>query len=479
MVLSGCGTRSSPDLKRIFAGARTYKGKPPLIIIPGILGTELINSRTSEVVWPSIFRSKEDGLSLPITPDIAANKDDLVSGSILVTAKFAKLFPAVDIYRQFLESLETAGGYSEGDWNNPPVNGDHDTYYIYSYDWRHDNVESARNLIRDIRRLKQKLKRSDLRFTVIAHSMGGLVARYAAMYGDTDLPPEGSRHRVEWRGSEDIDKILMFGTPNNGSMESFASFLNGYSVTSGNRRRIRLLRMLSAEDVLTIPSVFQLLPYQREARFLDENLQPISIDLFNIETWKKYGWSPTFNSEFRNRFVRQNISYDQKPQGSATLIDLEAYFANALNRGRRFHEALDAANNATSNLPSPVTIYVFGGDCEDTLAASVIIPMTGSPSGWITLTRPQKIKKNASRKITKEQLTEAMFAPGDGITTRTSFLGESLSLVDDAEGAKKVSLQKSLPVAYAFFNCEVHNDLTNNSILQDNVFTLLMRAVLK
>ncbi|MGH9898693.1 MAG: esterase/lipase family protein, partial [Pyrinomonadaceae bacterium] len=281
LILSGCGARSSPDLTRIFAVARAQKGKPPLIIIPGTLGTELINSRTGEVVWPSAFRSKDDGLSLPITPDIAANKDDLVPGKILVTAKFARLFPAVNIYRQFLDSLKNAGGYREGDWNNPPADGDHDTYYVYSYDWRRDNVESARNLIRDIRNLKQKFRLPDLRFTIIGHSMGGLVARYAAMYGDTDLPPEGSKYTAKWTGSSDIDKILMFGTPNSGSMESFATLLDGYSITNGTRRRVRLLRMLSAEDILSIPAIFQLLPYGHEARFLNENLQPISLDLFN------------------------------------------------------------------------------------------------------------------------------------------------------------------------------------------------------
>ncbi len=44
------------------------------------------------------------------------------------------------------------------------------------------------NFVRRIERLKTKLQRPDLKFNVVAHSMGGLIARYAAMYGDADLP---------------------------------------------------------------------------------------------------------------------------------------------------------------------------------------------------------------------------------------------------------------------------------------------------
>ncbi|MGH9914341.1 MAG: hypothetical protein ACRD63_03525, partial [Pyrinomonadaceae bacterium] len=193
---------------------------------------------------------------------------------------------------------------------------------------------------------------------------------------------------------------------------------------------------------------------------------------FNAETWRKYGWSSTFNSDFRDRFARGNIASDRKLQGSTKLIDLEAYFANALGRGRRFHEALAAPGD----LPAPVTIYAFGGDCEDTLSAPVIIPHGDKTAGWVTLTRPATIKRNAGSRITKDQVIRAMFAPGDGITTRSSVLGGGWPLIDDGKGAK--AIEKTLPVTYTFFNCAVHNDLTNNGILQNNAFTLLMREVL-
>ena len=95
ILFSACGARRTPDLGRIFAGARERRGKRPVIVIPGILGSRIVNRRTGEVVWPSVFRSDVDGLSLPTTPDLAANRDELVAGRIVEAARLAKIAPEV------------------------------------------------------------------------------------------------------------------------------------------------------------------------------------------------------------------------------------------------------------------------------------------------------------------------------------------------------------------------------------------------
>src|SRR5215210_2156422 len=255
LAMTSCGARRTPDLGRIFAGARERKGKRPVIVIPGILGSRIVNRRTGEVVWPSVFRSDVDGLSLPATPDLAANRDELTAARIVEAAKLAKIAPEVYVYHHLLRALEDYGGYREGDWANPPEGGDQDTFYVFAYDWRRDNVESARLLVKRVEALKLKLGRPDLRFNVVAHSMGGLVARYAAMYGDRDLPPEDAAPRPDWAGAAFVNKIFMFGTPNAGSAEAFSVLLEGYSVTGGLRRRVHLLNKLSREDVMTAPSI--------------------------------------------------------------------------------------------------------------------------------------------------------------------------------------------------------------------------------
>src|SRR5713226_8523431 len=73
--LSGCISASrTPNLERIFAQARGKTGKRPVIVIPGVLGTQLINSKTGETVWPSAFRTTDDGSTLPMSPDLATNR---------------------------------------------------------------------------------------------------------------------------------------------------------------------------------------------------------------------------------------------------------------------------------------------------------------------------------------------------------------------------------------------------------------------
>lgn len=468
--LSGCGARRTPNLARIFADARERTGKRPIILIPGILGSQLVNYETGEEVWPSAFRSSNDGLSLPISPNLAANRDNLVARKIVDTLKLSRLVPEVYIYHHLLDALRRFGGYQEGDWTNPATGGDHDTYYVFPYDWRRDNVETARDLVGRMETLKRKLNRPDLRFNIIAHSMGGLVARYAAMYGDADLPAEGVEPQPTWAGAAHINKIFMFGTPNEGSADAFQILLEGYSLTEGLRRRVRLLNKLSREDALTAPSIFQLLPHAASVRFLDENLQPLQVDLYDPATWRRYGWSPWSDEDFRQRFANGKTTGDYAPFTRGSLEDLDAYFAAVLRRAKRFHEALDAMTDADA----PVALFAFGGDCEETLFAPVVI--RDKKSGrWVTITRPRDFSNSAGRRVTRDEATRAMYAPGDGRVTRRSLLAEDLA------GTRRASnlFNSPLPLVYAVFACDLHGDLQNNQTLQDNALTALVSEAIK
>lgn len=470
IFFSGCGARRTPNLERIFAGVRERRGKRPVIVIPGILGSQIVNRKTGEVVWPSVFRSDVDGLSLPATPDLAANSDDLVATKIVETAKLARLAPEIYVYRELIRSLEDYGGYREGDWDNPPEGGDQDTFYVFAYDWRRDNVESARLLVKRVEALKLKLNRPDLRFNLVAHSMGGLIARYAAMYGDRDLPPEGVEPRPDWAGASFVSKIFMFGTPNEGSAEAFASLLEGYSVTEGLRRRVHLLNKLSREDVLTSPSIFQLLPHGEHARFLDHRLRPLALDLYDPETWRRYSWAAVSDSAFRAAYARGEAGGQESPTHKGTLVELDAYFDAVLRRARLFHEALDAAGEPGSTMP--VKLFAFGGDCEETLSAPVVFQddRTGK---WMTYLRPRTLRGADGKKLKRSAVERAMYEPGDGRVTRSSLLGVG------TDGVRaSVFYPTALPVVYAVFACDRHSELQNNKTLQDNALTLLVNEMM-
>jgi pimeloyl-ACP methyl ester carboxylesterase len=425
-----------------------------VIVIPGILGTELLNPKTGETVWPSAFRTAQEGL--PISPNLAANRDDLMPGKIIETVKLARLLPEVYVYRDLLLALRRYAGYRDGDWNNPAADGYQDTFYVFPYDWRQDNVSNARELIRRISQLKTKLQRPDLKFNIVAHSMGGLIARYAAMYGDADLPPGDGPIQPTWLGAAHISKIVMIGVPNEGSVDAFATLVEGYSITEGLRRRVPLLNKLTAEDVVSAPAVFQLMPHARAVRFLDENLQPLAVDLYDQEVWKRYGWSVIYSSpDFRRRYV-QSLGTDGGNGKSEE--DLDAYLVATLQRARRFHQALDAVTDSNP----PVMLLAIGGDCEETLSSPVIL-RDQKRNRWLTLTRPREYRTTSGIKISKQKATDAMYAPGDGRVTRESLLGENIF--------------KALS-RYAVFGCDLHGQLPRNPTLQDNALTAIVNEVM-
>ena len=458
---SSCiSARKTPNLEQIFATARARTGKRPVIVIPGILGSELINPKTGEKVWPSAFRTSEEGL--PISPDLEANRDDLIPGKIVETAKLAKLLPEVYVYRDLLEALRRYAGYREGDWENPAADGDRDTFYVFAYDWRRDNVTNARELVRRLQQLKDKLQRQDLKFNVVAHSMGGLIARYAAMYGDADLPAGDAAIQPTWNGAAHISKIVMIGVPNEGSADAFATIMEGYSVTEGLRRRVPLLNKLTAEDAARTPSVFQLLPHADAVRFLDENLKPISINLYDAAAWKEYGWSAIYTDEFRRRFM---VTATEGTNGVTDLLD--AYLAATLKRAQRFHQALDAVDSSTS----PVVLLAIGGDCEETLNSPVVL-RDHKRNRWVTLTRPREFRTSTGIKISKQQATAAMYTPGDGRVTRSSLLGENLFKTRDSQTGFTLS-------RYAVFGCDLHGQLPRNKSLQDNALTAIVNEVMR
>lgn len=453
IIAGGCiSARKTPNLEQIFADARTRPGKRPVIVIPGILGSELINSKTGEKVWPSAFRTSQEGL--PISPDLEANRDDLIPGKIVETAKLAKLLPEVYVYRHLLDSLRRYAGYREGDWENPGVDGDRDTFYVFAYDWRGDNVANARELVRRLQRLKDKLKRHDLKFNIVAHSMGGLISRYAAMYGDADLPAGDERIQPTWLGAAHIGKIVMIGVPNEGSADAFATLVEGYSVTEGLRRRVPLLNKLTAEDAARTPSVFQLLPHAGAVRFLDENLRAVDVDLYDPEAWKRYGWSA--------------LHRVQSPNGTnGQTTELDAYLAATLRRARRFHQALDAVEPENS----PVVLLAVGGDCEETLNSPVLL-RDEKRNRWVTLTRPREFRTSTGVKVPEKMVTAAMYVPGDGRVTRSSLLGENLFKLPGYQTGFTLS-------RYAVFGCDLHGQLPRNKTLQDNALTAIVSEVMR
>jgi len=464
-----------PNLPRIYTAPEMPRpvGKNPVIVIPGILGSRLVNRQTGEVVWPRLTGTTSQLLALPITsPNFAENRDDLIASEIVDRAKFFRLAPEISFYDSLLSALEQSGGYKRGNIDEPPSDGDRDIYYVFPYDWRRDNVESARLLMQKIVKLKQTLKRPDLRFDIIAHSMGGLVARYAAMYGEQDVM-KISDPKPDWAGAPHFARLMMFGTPNSGSMDALSTLVNGYSVLGTNWPQLRLLDALGKDAVFTTPSAFQLLPHSGYARFFDEQLNPLVLDIYDPATWQKYGWSIAFEADFKakeqKKFekLRAKLKKKNAPEAEAQLSELESthermlaarepFLKMALARAVQFHRALDVV----STPPPSLRFYLFGGDCDPTLEAAIVGNIQGQPKTLFRVTRA--LGKGELRR----RASALLFAPGDGRVTRRSLFGLQLN------GQGLVSI---LPrPEQATFHCEGHGDLPLNATVQNNLLTVLM-----
>lgn len=274
--------------------------------------------------------------------------------------------------------------------------------------------------------------------------MGGLVSRYAAMYGDRDIP--NAKPRPNWDGAKHFDKVFLIGTPNEGSISSLETMLSGFSYLGGGLN-LPFFRDINRFDVFTIPSIFQLLPHEGSLLAYDEDLQPMNIDIYNPQEWEKYNWAIWQDSSFDKRF------------SDAEKRDAEPYFRAALLRAKNFQNALNA--NTSQNVP--VKFYLIGADCKDTRSGMVLI-RDEKKGQWETRFKPSEFTRSNGEKVTSDQLNSLLVAVGDSVVTQRSLANASTA---------RTGNPNVLPIVSEIYQCEGHSKLVTNPSIQDKLFTLL------
>jgi pimeloyl-ACP methyl ester carboxylesterase len=473
VVLTSCQKPAyQPNLPQVYAiSAARRQGKPPIIFIPGILGSRLINRRTGETVWPDL-RVDSKAIALPIwSPVLAQNTDEIVATEVVVDAKVSALIPEISIYGPMLDALERYGGYRRGRIDAPPPGGDCDTIYLFAYDWRRDIVESARALGCMIEDLKRRLGRPDLRFDIVAHSMGGLVARYYAMYGGRDVL-DAPVACPDWAGAQNLNRIVMIATPNAGSINALRVLLRGFSALSFAKpfsqlplslgRKLPFARV-GPRVTFTVPAIYQMLPPRGQERFFSAALSPIPVDLYDVETWRRYRWSAAFDGKSRRQeFERLSIELGPGAARAESLrraAERERFLRVILRRSAAFHDAL-----AADCPPPPTLSFSFiGGDCLPTLDGVVIF------KGMFPRT-VFSLAEFRGDKWSRRKASDLMFTAGDGTITRHSLFGGAPS------GGPVVTVSTSMRstrVGTALF-CDSHNGLTHDRAVQYNLLTELL-----
>lgn len=450
-----CSTpQRHPNLAGLYNDLAQHEdsNRNPIIVIPGLMGSRLIEGESGKVVWGAfglgqVNPNTAEGarlIALPMQPKTAlrAAHDSVVPDGALdrYVVNFIGFPMELNAYYNILSALGV-GGYRDKGLSQAGVvdYGDrHFTCFQFDYDWRRDIVENAQALDRFIQDktnyVKTEIKRrygidkSSIRFDIVAHSMGGLVARYYLRYGGNDLPSDGHVPAPNWEGAKHIENLIMIGTPNGGSLESLVHLIEGY-------RPSFLLARYPPAVLGTFPSLYQMLPRGRHNALLDTAGQPIE-DLFDPKLWERQKWGladPGETNDIRHLLPQ----VDNETERRRIALD---YQEKVLKRANHFTKAIDLP----AKPPGSVRLMIVAGDAVPTEQTA-------------------RIKKPGGR------LEIVADGPGDGVVLRRS------ALMDERRGDSAFSRLTS-PISWdqTLFLFSDHIGLTKDPAFTDNILHFLL-----
>jgi pimeloyl-ACP methyl ester carboxylesterase len=367
----------------VFTSALHAATHPPIIIVPGAPGSELVDQATGQLVWPNAkLMSVRDGtmrLALPFDDPESAT---VVAGNLLRNVHVAGMTFPMKAYDGLEKKLRELG-YRPGDWNAPAGS---DEYFYYPYDWRQSVETSGRRFSRDLADLYRRSPQGTPPAVVLGHSLGGLVARYALMYGDTPLGDRGPLPPVTWAGSGRIGTLFLVATPNEGTFLALKRLQQGifYHAHRG---------AFSPETLFSFPSVFDMIP-ERLAPLVDGDGNSLAFNLDDPADWERLNWSVV------DPHCESTIPYEAR----------RAHLEHELARTRRLWGALDQL----AARPNPVPLYVVACQSRSVQRTALVLP--GNHGMKVRFDPPA---------VSRSRFKALLFEPGDEMVPMRSLVAES------------------------------------------------------
>lgn len=453
LVLGGCaGGGHTPDLAAIYQRAASVpdEQRVPVIVIPGILGSKLHQASTGRVAWGAFTKDFADPgtpdglrlLALPLEKGVPLRqiKDDVTPNGALdrVDANLLGFPISVRAYAEVLQTLGVGGFVDKTIAQaglTPNYGGEHYTCYQFDYDWRRDISETASALFQLTKAASDyatELRGTGerVRVDIVAHSMGGMVARYMLRYGSTPLPLDGSMPEITWAGAEYVDRVVIVGTPNAGSAEAIKQLANGF-VTGP------FLPEYPGELLGTHPAIYQLMPRERHGVLFDAETGERLEGLYDVEFWDRMGWGLlTKNNDRKLRQLMPEVESAEERRAIA-----RDQVEKSLALAQQLQEAIDRPAPAK---PDHLEMTLIAGDSEDTLVAVDVDTRTG-------------------------RIRDREEGPGDGTVARYS------AVMDERTGGEwSYGLKSPIPWDHIVFMFEDHLGLTKSPEFSDNVLFHLL-----
>ncbi|HSN75280.1 MAG TPA: hypothetical protein VL334_09365 [Anaerolineae bacterium] len=298
------------EAMRSFSGAREA-----VVLLPGLMGSLLTSVRgiiTSLWLNPNLMlkgQSRYLELNQEGTADASPNILTVATGA----ERLCYLQPALALNRECI-------------------------LFEFPYDWRLPIEVNADQLGQTLERWADG--DPDMQFTLVGHSMGGLVSR-----AFVTRHPEQAKRRVK--------RVIMHGTPHFGAAGAIADLMEG-------NRMMALASALNEKNsirrfVLNMPSAYQLLPAPPNL-FPSHRHYPANFDVYDARQWRLEG-------------VRQDY----------------------LDAGRRFHELLadfdhpvETIQIAGCHMETKVDV-MLGFDARERPSLQIITQSKGLDSGDATV----------------------------------------------------------------------------------------------
>lgn len=219
-----------------------------LVIVPGYMGSTLRDKTTGEVVWidfssiPKNPLKWDDWLDHLITTMRYPN-DNLEPAGLINEIMFVLPWAKQEQYSRLFAAFESMGyKVDPAQYNERERN-----VYAFPYDWRQDNRLSARELAAAVERWRGYHPGAEV--WILAHSNGGLVARWY-------IEREG--------GKRHVTRLFLMGSPWDGTPVAMRVLTAGFDYLLRRGFNPLGLAERSRDIIRTFPSIYQLIPIQRE-----------------------------------------------------------------------------------------------------------------------------------------------------------------------------------------------------------------------